>query len=245
MLKELLIEKTPKYTDVLPLSQKRVTYRPFLVREEKTLLIASETSSFENLMSTVRDVVNSCVEGLPSNDCKDLPFCDLEYLFMKIREKSVGEVVDCEITCPVTNEKVTTTLDLSKIELSNKKPQNKIKIDSNITVVMQQPSMETYLTLNKYAISAEEESVIELLALCVKEIHSDSGVYSTKDLPKQETKEFIETLTAKQFAMFIKYLKEIPVIQTQIKYTTSDNVEREITLRGFSDFLELFLVMRI
>lgn len=245
MLKELLIEKTPKYTEILPMSQKRVTYRPFLVREEKNLLIASETSSFENLMMTIRDVVNSCVEGLPNNDCKHLPFCDLEYLFLKIREKSVGEVVDCVVTCPVTQEKVNTTIDLQAVKISNKKPQNKIKLGDKLTVVMEQPSMDTYLALNKYQIEAEESSVLELLSMCVKEIHSETDIFDAKDLPEQEVREFVESLTAKQFASFLNYLKEIPTIETTIKYTTTDGVARELELRGFTDFLELFLVMRI
>jgi len=87
MLKELLIEKTPKYTEILPISQKRISYRPFVVREEKNLMIAKETSSFENLMTTIQEVINSCADGLPHDDCKSIPFCDLEYIFLKIREK--------------------------------------------------------------------------------------------------------------------------------------------------------------
>ena len=88
MLKELLIENTPKYTQILPFSQTRVTYRPFVVREEKSLMISKETAGFEDLMMTIRNVINNCTTNLPNDDCKNLPFCDLEYLFIKIREKS-------------------------------------------------------------------------------------------------------------------------------------------------------------
>lgn len=245
MLKELLIEKTPKYSDILPFSEKRVTYRPFLVREEKNLMIARETSSFEDLMITIRDVINSCVDGLPNNDSANLPFCDLEYIFLKIREKSLGETVECVISCPVTKESVNTALDLTKVEISNKKFTTKIKLDDSITVTMTQPTMNTYLALNKFEISEEEESVIKLLALCVKEIKSNDEVYQTKDLPQEEVVQFIESLTAKQFALLLNFLKAIPTIQKTVDYTTKDGVKRSIVLKGFSDFLELFLVMRL
>jgi hypothetical protein len=92
MLKELLIENTPKYTQILPFSQTRVTYRPFVVREEKSLMISKETAGFEDLMMTIRNVINNCTTNLPNDDCKNLPFCDLEYLFIKINEFSKLEI---------------------------------------------------------------------------------------------------------------------------------------------------------
>lgn len=245
MLKELLIEKTPKYTEVLPISQKRVSYRPFIVKEEKNLIIAKETSSFDNLMVTIQDVINSCVDNLPNNDCKHLPFCDLEYIFIKIREKSIGELVDCVITCPITNEKIETKLDLSTVQVTNKKTNSIIKLDSSIKLIMEQPTLETYLKLNKFEFTEEEDGVFKLLALCIKEVISGEEHIYTKDLQDQEIHEFVESLTSKQFKNLLAYLKEIPTIYQDINYTTSDGVNRKITIRGFSDFLELFLVMQI
>ena len=245
MLKELLIEKTPKYTEILPCSQKRVTYRPFVVREEKNLMIAKETSSFENLMTTVQEVINSCTTGIPEDDCKTLPFCDLEYLFLKIREKSLGEVVECYLTCPETQERVVSSVNLQNVKITNKKINEKVKLDSNITIVMKQPTLDTYLKLNKFEFKEEEEGVLELLALCISEIHSKEEIYYTKDLPHEEVQEFIESLTAKQFKGLVSFLKEIPTIEYAIPYKTKDGVERTLTIRGFSDFLELFLVMPI
>lgn len=245
MLKELLIEKTPKYTQVLPITQKRVTYRPFVVKEEKNLIIAKETSSFDNLITTIRDVVNSCTEGLPNDDCKNLPFCDLEYLFIKIREKSLGELVDCVITCPETKEQIETKLDISSIKITNKKINQLIKLDDSITLVMEQPTLQTYLKLNKFEFKEQEEGISKLLALCIKEVKTAEEHLHTKDLQEEEVYEFVEALTAKQFKCLLDYLKEIPTIEQIIDYTTSDGIKRQIKLRGFSDFLELFLVMQI
>lgn len=245
MLKELLIEKTPKYTELLPISQKRINYRPFVVREEKNLIIAKETSSFDNLMMTIREVVNSCAEGLPNDDCKSLPFCDLEYLFIKIREKSLGENVECVVTCPITNEKINTSIDISKLKVTNKKINTKLKLDTNIAVTMQLPTLETYLSLNNFNVKEEEENVFKLLALCIKEVESGEEKFYTKDVPHTEVIEFIEQLSAKQFKILLNFLKEIPTIEQNIEYTTSDGVKRNIVLKGFTDFLELFLVMRI
>jgi hypothetical protein len=245
MLKELLIEKTPKYTEVLPFSGKRVTYRPFLVREEKNLMIARETTSFQNLMVTIRDVINSCVTGLPDDDCSNLPFCDLEYIFLKIREKSLGEIVDCVINCPITKENINTQLDLTKVQITNKKLNTKLKLDENISVVMEQPTLNTYLTLDKFEITEEEESVVKLLALCIKEIKSNDEVYYTKEVEQQEVIDFIEALTAKQFSILLNFLKEIPTIQRKVEYKTKDGETRNVNLKGFSDFLELFLVMHL
>ena len=245
MLKELLIEKTPKYTEVLPCSQKRVTYRPFVVREEKNLMIAKETSSFENLMTTVQEVINSCTTGIPEDDCKTLPFCDFEYLFIKIRKKSLGEVVDFNITCPFNGEKIPTKIDLQKTKISNKKINNKVKLDAAISVVMQQPTLDTYLKLNKFEIKQEEDGVIELLSLCIKEITAGEETYYAKDMPEEEIMQFVESLTSKQFKSLLTFLKEIPTIEQTIDYVTSDGTKRNLTLRGFTDFLELFLVMQI
>lgn len=245
MLKELLIEKTPKYTEILPISQKRVTFRPFVVREEKNLLIAKETSSFDNLMTTIQEVINSCTTGLPDNDCKNLPFCDLEYLFLKIREKSVGEIVECYITCPVTDERIRTFIDLRNTKVTNKKPKTKIDLDSSISVTLSQPTLETYLKLNKFNIQEDETGVLELLSLCLEEIHSGEEQYYTKDVPHQEVVQFLESLTAKQFKNLLTFLKDVPTIEQKIEYTTKDGVKRDVSIRGFSDFLELFLVMQI
>ena len=245
MLKELLIENTPKYTQILPFSQTRVTYRPFVVREEKSLMISKETAGFEDLMMTIRNVINNCTTNLPNDDCKNLPFCDLEYLFIKIREKSVGESVVCNITCPITKEVVQTTMDLQKVKITSKKPESKLKIDTNISVVLQQPTMQTYLTLNKYEVKQEEDGVLELLALCISEIHANEEVYYTKDLPHTEVLQFVESLTAKQFSILLNFIKNIPTIEVSIDYVTSDKVKRSIILRGFTDFLELFLVMHL
>jgi hypothetical protein len=245
MLKELLIEKTPKYIETLPYTQKKVTFRPFVVREEKNLMISKETSSFENLMSTVRDVINSCTEGLPDDDCKNLPFCDLEYLFIKIREKSLGEMVECVVTCPITNEKVNAKIDIAQTKISNKKINTKIKLDNNISIVMQLPTLETYLTLNKFDIKEEEDGILELLSFCIKEIESGEERFRTEEVPHSEVLQFVEQLTAKQFKVLLGFLKEIPTIEQKINYTTSDGVNRNLTVRGFSDFLELFLVMQI
>ena len=245
MFKELLIEKTPKYTEILPYSQKRVTFRPFVVREEKNLMIAKQTSSFENLMTTIQDVVNSCCEGLPNNDAKNLAFCDLEYLFVKIREKSLGESVECVITCPVTGEKVNAVIDIRTVKLTNKKANTKIKLDNNIAVTMQVPTLETYLSLSKFDIKEEEDEVFKLLAMCIKEVQSGEENLYAADVPLEEITEFVEQLTAKQFKSLLNFLKEIPTIQQDINYITSDRVTRTITIRGFADFLELYLVMQI
>lgn len=245
MFKELLIEKTPKYTEILPYSQKRVTFRPFIVREEKNLIIAKETSSFESLMTTIQDVVNSCCEGLPNNDAKYLPFCDLEYLFVKIREKSLGESVECIVTCPVTNEKIPTVLDISTIKLTNKKVETKIKLENDITLTMQVPTLETYLSLSKFDVKEEEEEVFKLLALCIKEVKTQEEHLYATDVPFNEVLEFVEQLTAKQFKTILNFLKQLPTIQQDISYKTSDGVQRNITIKGFADFLDLYLVIQI
>lgn len=244
MLKDLLIEKTPKYTELLPISQKRITFRPFVVREEKNLMIAKETSSFENVMTTIQDVINSCTSGLPENDCKNLPFCDLEFLFLKIREKSVGEVIDCSVTCPETQEIIQTQIDLRHVSVSNKKINTKIDLGNGISVVLKLPTLETYLKLNKFEIKEQEDGILELLSLCIEEIHAGEEIYYSKDTLHNEIVQFLESLTAKQFKFLLNFLKQIPTIEKTIEYKTKDEINRKITVRGFSDFLELFLAMQ-
>jgi hypothetical protein len=102
-----------------------------------------------------------------------------------------------------------------------------------------------YLKLNKFNIQEDETGVLELLSLCIEEIQSGEEQYYTKDVPHEEVIQFLESLTAKQFKNLLNFLKEIPTIEQKIEYATKDGVKRDITIRGFSDFLELFLVMQI
>ena len=234
-LSSLLTEKTPKYELKIPSTGKIVTYRPFLVKEEKILLIAQESQSNEEILLAIRDIIESCVDGL--SDVDNMPIFDIEYIFLRIRSKSVGEIVTPTIVCPETEESVDLEIDLLSVEpTKDENHKNKIKISNDILVKMRYPSLGLLRKRNSMLDINDSASFYDLIVDCIDEIHTEKEVIKSNEISKNEIESFVDAMNKSQFNDLLDFFLTSPRLEYTTKYTTKDGVERSITLSGLGDF---------
>jgi hypothetical protein len=234
-LSSLLTEKTPKYELKIPSTGKTVTYRPFLVKEEKILLIAQESQDNGEILLAIRDIVESCVDGL--TDVDDMPIFDIEYIFLRIRSKSVGEVVTPTIVCPETQESIELEIDLLSVEPSKEENHTtSIKISDDILIKMRYPSLGLLRKRNSMFDMNDSASFYDLIVDCIDEVHTEKEVVKSKEISKGEVESFVDAMNKSQFNSLLEFFLTSPRIEYTTKYTTKDGVERSITLSGLGDF---------
>jgi hypothetical protein len=232
-LSELIV--FPKYNITLP-SNKSIFFRPMTVKEEGAFLIAKESQENLNILKTLSDIIQSCFENI---DIKKCSLSDFEYCLLKLREKSIGEIENFEITCPYTQEKINITVDISKsTKIKGKKQQSKISLDNGVIVKVKEPSIQNLFDNPNY--NKTQEDKFNFIASCVQQIQKDKTVILAEEISKQEIKEFIESLTTKQFNKLIEYFDNIERIYVEIKYKTSDDIEREIKITGTLNIINFF-----
>jgi hypothetical protein len=213
---------TPTYTMVVPSSGAKVRYRPFLVKEEKALLIAQQSEDVVTMIETLKQVVKSCVQD--NIDVEKLATFDLEYMFTQIRGKSVGETVDLIFACDVDhgeqNEKAkaTVTVDLSTIAVE-KSPEhtNKIELFGNVGVVMKYPTVDVIKKLEGFD-TTDLDTVFDVMALSIDYIYDGEQLFHAKEQSKQELLQFIENLSSEQFVKVQKFFETMPKITKKIEY---------------------------
>lgn len=222
----------PKYNIVQPSTGKIVTFRPFTVREEKALIIANQTGSYEDFLSTLSDIIDNCFNLTVS--AKKLPIFDVEFFFLKLRSKSVGEIIEPTITCPMTREKIKISVNLDAVEpITTPSHSKEILIASNILVKMNYPSLENLIKRSNI-----KTDYFDLLLECIQSIETNSQIIETGTASIEEMKEFIELLTSEQYKKLIDFFKTCPRLEQNISYTTSDGTKREILLKGLRDFFQ-------
>jgi hypothetical protein len=226
----MLKTSLPKYVTEQPSTGKKVKFRPFTVREEKTLLISNQTGTYEDFLFTLSDVINNCFEL--NIDSKKLPIFDIEYFFLILRSKSIGEIIEPTIICPITQEKINLTLNLDDIKPIYDNNHNKeFVINNEIKITMKYPSLE-YMALEK------PEDYYEILIDCIDKIETKEEIIEYKNTSRELLKEFVDNLTQIQFQKMIDFLKTMPKIEKEIKYKTSDGIERTLVLKGLQDFFQ-------
>jgi hypothetical protein len=222
----------PKYNIVQPSTGKLVTFRPFTVREEKALVIANQTGSYEDFLSTLSDIIDNCFNLTVS--AKKLPIFDVEFFFLKLRSKSVGEIIEPTITCPATQEKIKILVNLDVVEpITTPSHSKEILIASNILVKMNYPSLENLIKRSNV-----KTDYFDLLLECIQSIETNTQIIETGTASIEEMKEFIELLTSEQYKKLIDFFKTCPRLEQNISYTTSDGTTREIVLKGLRDFFQ-------
>ena len=233
-LSDLLIA-TPKYQVTIPSTGKKTFFRPFLVKEEKILLLAQEGNDPDNMIMALQTLIESCVDDV--DDASSLPLFDVEYLFLKIRAKSVGEVVKPTIVCPETNEEVEVEINLSNIEVKKEKEHiKKIKISDDILVEMDYPSLSLLRERNTGIDYTSPSAFYDLIADCIKRIKTKNETINTREYPREELTAFVDNMTKEQFEKLIDFFVTSPKVEHEVKYVTSDGKEREVVLSGLSDF---------
>jgi len=226
----------PIFELTLPSSKETVKYRPFTVKEEKLLLISQESEDQKERIRAMRQIVNNCCFNL-SQDIGLLPSFDLEYCFLKIRSKSVGNIVELKYRDLTDNKIYNFEVDLDELEVTFSDDHNStIKINDTLGIVMKYPTVEL---LNSIKTDIEDpETVFEVIKKCVATIYDEDNTYDTKDYTDKEIAEFVESIPAKAFEEITKFFETIPVLKHELHYKDSDGTDKTITLQGIDDFFQ-------
>lgn len=230
---------TPSYTLELPSIKKEIKYRPFLVKEEKILIIAMESEDSKQIADAVKNVISNCIltKGVKVDQ---LSTFDIEYLFLNIRGKSVGETVDVLITCPddgKTQVPISINLDDIKVVV-NENHSRDIKLDDSLTLRMKYPSMQEFVKTNfgnEFNITVDQ--TFDLIVSCIEQVYSEEESWTASDCTKKELSDFIEQLSSKQFKQVEKFFETMPKLSHTLKVKNPNTgVESEVLLEGLSSF---------
>ena len=228
---------TPTYELEIPSTDEKIKYRPFLVREEKILLIALESGESKDIITAIKNIVTECTYG--KLDLGKMPMFDVEYVFLQIRSKSVGEVSTLKLLCPDDKETyVNVDIDLSEIMVQVDEGHNpKIELTDEMGMIMRYPSIDT---LNATGISSINASnMLDVIGTCILQIYDKKGeeVFETKDQTKKEVSEFVESLNTKQFKEVQKFFDTMPKLKHTVELENpKTGVKSEIVLQGLNDF---------
>ena len=230
---------TPTYELNLPSTGKKIKYRPFLVKEEKILILALETRDQNQITNAVKDVLKKCVitRGIKIDD---LPTFDIEYLFLNIRGKSVGESLDVNIICP-DDEKtsVQVVIDLDDIKVNKTEGHsNKVELDKNLMMELKYPSLEEFIKSNfDFKDENAMDQSFKLIASCIDKIYTDEEVWVAADCTKKEITEFLESMNSSQFKKIEEFFTSMPKLSHTIKVKNPNTkVESEVVLEGLASF---------
>ena len=226
---------TPKYQLTLPSTGEKIEYRPFLVKEQKIILMAQESQDENQILNAVGDLVNSCTFGII--DAKKSPTFDIEYIFLKIRSRSVGETTSINVVCPDDNKtQVPVKINLDEIELlTNKDHKTNIQLTDKFTLNFRYPLMS-----DLYGIDASDatETSFSLINKCVTSIQYGDEIYNRVDMTDAELNDFLEQMNSRQFAEVMDFFNGMPRLRHIIKVTNpKTKVQSEVTLEGLQNFL--------
>ena len=226
----------PKYKLKLPSDGRTVNYRPFLVKEEKLLLLATETGEQADLMAAIKTIITACSD---LEDIDGLATFDIEFLFLQIRTKSVGEAVELSVTCPDDGETtVPMNIPLNDIKVVKTKGHKKdIKLSDEVIISMGYPSLDTFVKMNFQGEEPGVEQIFGMAADCVRTITDGEEVHDCSQLPKEEVVEFFEQLSSKQFLQIQNFFETMPKLSHTIKVTNpKTKVISDVTLEGLASF---------
>ena len=230
---------TPTYELELPSTGETIQYRPFLVKEEKLLVIALESEDTKQITTAIKTVIKNCI--LTKNiKVESLPTFDIEYLFLNIRGKSVGEELEVNIICPDDGEtQVPVTINLDDIKVQKTEGHNnKIKLDDSIVMEMKYPSLDQFIK-NNFDFSGKNamDQSFELIASCIDKIYTEDEVWSTADVTKKELTEFLDQMNSSQFKQIEKFFETMPKLSHKITVKNpKTEVESEVVLEGLASF---------
>lgn len=234
----------PIYTVKLLSTGKPVRFRPFTVKEEKLFLMTNETDDVKAILETTKQVLNNCI--LDEVDIENLPMFDIENIFLNIRARSVGETIKLNYKCNniVTNEKGEDSkcdnlvnIELNVLEIKpeeNGQHDKKIVISENVGIVMKYPSFKLFENVN---LSDDPNSIIETALKCIDYIYDKDNIYYSKDIPKQELDEFIDSLQSKDLEKIKKFFETMPKLKKQVHFKCKKcEYEENINVEGIESF---------
>ena len=228
--------ETPVYTLTIPSTDEEVKYRPFLMKEQKRMIMAQESENDTEIIDAINQLIIDCTFNKVNP--KKIAMFDAEYVFLKIRSKSVGSKVELNITCP--DDKITTvpyTIDLEEINVAMMEEHtNEIQLTDDIKIVFKYPLLDTFTKYNKESNSSK--MLFSLTAECIEEVHFKEEVTNRVDMTKKDLDEFIESLSTEQFMILVKFFETMPRLRHKLEVTNpKTKVTSEVMLEGIQSFL--------
>jgi len=227
----------PTYELEIPSNGKKIKYRPFVVKEEKLLLLAMEAQDDKLIEDAVRTLLKGCIQSRVK--IEDLAIFDLEYIFLQIRAISVGEVIELMITCE-DDGKTQVRYNLNLTEVQVQKPEghsNKIMLSDNMGIIMKYPTFGDFVKSSIIGSAPTADGVIEIVASCVDQIFDGEEVYDSSTTSKKEFVEFLENLTNNQFEKLQQFFTTAPKLEHTLKITNPNTgVENDVVITGLANF---------
>ena len=235
----LPVQSTPTYNLEVPSTKENLRFRPFLVKEQKALLLAQQSEDASVMVDTLKGVIRSCAQS--KIDVDKLAIFDLEFIFSQIRSKSVGEIVDLIFSCDVCDDekaKVKIAIDLSKLKIeTDPRHEQKIHLFDDVGVVMKYPSVNVINTMDKYGVDAEVDLVFDIVCECIDYIYDSNEVYHASEQTKEELQSFVNNLTAEQFEKIETFFETMPKLRQKVNYTCPVcSREHNKVLEGLNSF---------
>jgi|TARA_B100000073_G_scaffold18956_1_gene15068 hypothetical protein len=229
---------TPTYELELPSTKQTIKFRPFLVKEEKLLVLALESEDTKNITTAIKTVIKNCITTRGVK-VENLPTFDIEYLFLNIRGKSVGEEVEVNLVAPDDGETtVTVRIDLEDIKVVETEGHDKqIRLDDNLMMEMKYPSLDQFIKNNFDFNDTGVDKSFELIATCIDKIYNEEEVWSTEDVSKKEIIEFLEQMSSAQFKLIEKFFETMPKLSHTVELKNPvTKVKSTVVLEGLSSF---------
>ena len=229
---------TPTYELVLPSSNRKIKYRPFLVKEEKILIIALESQDQKQIANAVKSILASCILTKGTKVDKLSTF-DIEYLFLNVRGKSVGEQIEVMVTCPDDGKtQVPMSINIDSIKVQKNSEHNPdIKLDDTYTLKMRYPSLNEFIKTNFSGEDIKVDDTFDLIASCIDQVYSEEESWTQADCTKKELTDFIESLNSAQFKEIEKFFDTMPKLTHKVKVKNPNTkVESEIVIEGLQSF---------
>ena len=228
---------TPVYELEQPSTGETIKYRPFLVREQKTLMLAQESEDDKQIRDALASLISNCT--YQKVDPYKIPIFDIEYLFLRIRGKSVGEKVDLKLLCPDDNETfINKTINLEEIGVNMKVGHiNEVEITDKVKITLNYPTLNDVVDMGQDMDSSED--VFKMIKRCVHEIHDGDKVYNKVDISDSELEEFIDSLTSQQFERITNFFDTMPKVQHSVEVTNPKTKKKgEIVIEGIQSFFD-------
>ena len=231
---------TPIYELVLPSNGKKIKYRPFLVREEKILIMALESEDQKQISNAIKTVITECIQTRGVKVDK-MPTFDIEYLFLNVRAKSVGETVEVNVTCPDDGRtQVQMEIDIDAIQVQkNPDHTDTIKLDKDLSVKMNYPSMAQFIE-NNFEVDVNKPQVdqsLDIIMACIDQVYTAEESWDASDCTKKELRDFVESMNSKQFKDIETFFETMPKLEHTVKVKNPETkVESEVNIEGLASF---------
>lgn len=219
--------KYPTYSCILPSKDKEVFFRPFLVSDEKSLLLIKEEKNPRIIFKAILDLIEDCYKDITITD---LTLQDMEYLFCNLRSKSVGEMVKISFTCPTTQENIQSRIDLSQLNIVKGTKEKEIKLDDTTKIIVKEPKISRIIQLSG------DFDTKHFLKASIAKVYMDENVMNADDISEEDMSSLLSNLTISEYEKIKSFVNDLPKITAFVKYQTNDQVERTMKLEGILNF---------